>query len=369
MNLVMYEIKKISMRRIVITGLIILFIGIIYNFISSYLYYDTYILTEDKSKIEATNGKQANEIRKNIENQFLGEVDEQTIGAIEQFLQKEEQNISHLSEDQKKLYMLKYSNLSSLINTNMREFDFGYCRGWQKFIINFSNTFSIFIIIYLVVIFYKIFICEKENEVEEIVYSTKMARKYSVRTRIFIVNTLSFISYSTFYAINLLIHIILYGCDGAKVGIQSIAIFSDLEYSLSVGEMTIFMFIEGMLATSAISMIICVCSCYGKNTFSILLSSLIMILAPIFFDFSNVMPGIQKILVLLPTSSLSIVSQYKAGGLYCNSIMPVILSGAISIGIILSSFWYIKQYFRHYSLHRYCVWKHGKAICKYEIEK
>lgn len=101
MNLFMYEIKKLSVRKIVITGLLILFIGITYNFLSSYLYHDTYILTSDESEIEAINGKQANEIRKNIDNQFSGQVDEQTIIAIEQFLQKEEQRVSHLSKDQK----------------------------------------------------------------------------------------------------------------------------------------------------------------------------------------------------------------------------------------------------------------------------
>lgn len=59
MNLFMYEIKKLSARKIVFVGMLILFIGMIYNFFSSYLYCDTYILTSDKNGIEAINGREA----------------------------------------------------------------------------------------------------------------------------------------------------------------------------------------------------------------------------------------------------------------------------------------------------------------------
>ena len=107
MNMFMYEIKKLSPRKIVLVGVLILFLGMIYNFFSSYLYYDTYILNGDNSGIEALNGKAANEIRKQAENQFKGKVNEQTIIRIEQFLEKEKQSIGHLSEDQKELYMMK----------------------------------------------------------------------------------------------------------------------------------------------------------------------------------------------------------------------------------------------------------------------
>ena len=103
MNMFMYEIKKLSPRKIVLVGVLILFLGMIYNFFSSYLYYDTYILNGDNSGIEALNGKAANEIRKQAENQFKGKVNEQTIIRIEQFLEKEKQSIGHLSEDQKEL--------------------------------------------------------------------------------------------------------------------------------------------------------------------------------------------------------------------------------------------------------------------------
>ncbi len=352
MNMFMYEIKKLSPRKIVLVGVLILFLGMIYNFFSSYLYYDTYILNGDNSGIEALNGKAANEIRKQAENQFKGKVNEQTIIRIEQFLEKEKQSIGHLSEDQKELYMMKYSNISGLKNINNREIIFGYCRGWQKFIINFSNTFFIFIIIYLIVIFYKIFICEKENKIAEIVYSTKMARKKSVLIRIFMVNTISLIIYCAFYVINFLMYMTLYGFEGAKVSIQSIGVFASSESFFSVGELAIVMFVEGMLATWAISMIICVCSCYGKNTFSVLFSSLIIIIAPIFFDFTDILPPFQKVLELLPIYSLNIISQYKTTGLYHNSILLSILSGIVSILIILFSFLCIKQYFKHYSLQK-----------------
>lgn len=237
----------------------------------------------------------------------------------------------------------------------MQGIDFGYCRGWQKFIINFSNTFSIFIVIYLVVVLYKIFICDGENKVAEIVYSTKMARKKSVLTRIFMANTISLILYIVFYIINFLIHMTLYGFDGAKVSIQSISIFANSEYSLSVCGLAIIMFIEGVLATCAISMIVCMCSCYGKNTFSVLLSSLIMIIAPIFFDFTDIIPSFQKVLELLPIYSLNTISQYKAVGLYHNAILPPVLSGVVSIAIILISFLCIMQYFRYYSLQKHCA--------------
>ena len=215
---------------------------------------------------------------------------------------------------------------------------------------NFSNAFSFFIIINLVIVLYKIFICDRENKVADIVYSTKLARSKSVQARISIANMISLILYSAFYLINFLIHMFLYGFDGAKVSIQSLAIYVNSQYTFNLGQLAIIMFIEGMLATCAISMIVCLCSCYGKNTFSVLLGSLLFILVPILFDFSDIAPSFQKMLELLPIYSLNVISQYQAAGLFHNSILTPILSGGISIGIILISVFLIKQYFRNYTL-------------------
>lgn len=335
------ELNKIYKRKAVIaTIFIMLAINICYFLFFDYWWNDIYILNEN-AEVCSLKGNEAIKYDKMIGKYFEGILDDEKIGEINQTLSDFEEKYSGYNEDQKFLLMNKFRNLTALterINeqrTDLCGITIGYCTGWSKFVVSFSNVMTLSLGLILIVGISNIFSQEREAKMSYLIGASKFGRTKLVTAKFKAMYIYALSNYTMFFFVNLLLYGFVYGFDGMKCDIQSSLIFVNSDYQISFGQLVILMYFVGIVSCLALGSIILASSTALKKSGSAMLCSLLVVFAPLFFDMTSTLPMLQKILEICPIYMLNIKEIFMETILYFGCKLHIFFGCLVSIAIIV----------------------------------
>ena len=348
------ELSKIYKRKsVIITIFIMLVINIVYFLFFDYWWNDIYILNEN-SEVCSLKGSEAIQYDKRIGGYFEGILDDKKIDEIDQVISNFSEKYSGYNEDQTFLLMNKFRNLNALIERiNLKEEDsvlngitIGYCTGWSKFVVSFSNVMTLCLGIILIVGIANIFSAEREANMLYIIGASKVGRTKLVTAKFKAMYIYALENYTVFFVMNILLYGFVYGFEGAKCNIQSSLIFVNSDYTITFGQLVDLMYFIGIISCLALGSIILASSAILKKSGSAIMGSLLFVFAPLFFDMSSTLPSFQKIIEICPIYMLNIKEIFMDTELYLGRKLHVFFGCTTAITIILIIWVLVHKYMK-----------------------
>ncbi|MSS64722.1 hypothetical protein [Velocimicrobium porci] len=341
-DLIKIELKKIINRKaIFITFLFMLAINIVYFILFDYWWNDTYILEDGGTSIEAVKGKEAIDIDRKIGQSFSGILDEKQAKEINHRLDEIEKKYSGYGENQRFLLMNKYRNQRALVERYQKDYKslenikIGYCTGWSKFVIGFSNVITICLGGLIIVGAANIFVEERSKKMNYLIGASKYGRNKLVTAKFISMYLYIAFIYIILFVFNLLLYGAVYGFEEADCDIQSSFIFVNSNYKIKFSQLIIIMFILGIISCVTLGSCILAISARLSNTSSVMIASVLVVFAPVFFDFSSSLPNVQKLIEIMPIYLLNIKEMFMNTTLYFGKKLQIPLG--ISLSLLLSA--------------------------------
>lgn len=331
------ELNKIYKRKaVVVTIFIMLVINICYFLFFDYWWNDIYIINEN-AEVCSLKGNDAIKYDKMIGKYFKGILDDKKINEINKTLGDFKKKYSRYNEDQTFLLMNKFRNQIALIErinkqgTDLYGITIGYCTGWSKFVVSFSNVMTLSLGLILIVGISNIFAEEREAKMSYLIGASKFGRTKLVTAKFKAMYIYVLSNYTMFFFVNFLLYGFVYGFDGMKCDIQSSLIFVNSDYRISFGQLVVLMYFVGIVSCLALGSIILASSAVLKKNGPAILCSLLIIFAPLFFDMSSTLPLLQKILEVCPIYLLNIKEIFMNTVLYFGCKLHIFFGCLISI--------------------------------------
>lgn len=351
-NILKWEIKKImSKKSLYILLCIIMSIIAIYFYFFDFIY-DEAELNYEENKVILVQGLQAIEVRKELGKKFEGVLTDKTIKEMEKYIYNTDTILSNLSGDEKSIvknyfrdqisildqFKLRNEKLEDgkLLDKNSTQLVLGYHDGWNKIIISMESVSLIFIAFAVSLLFAGIFTEESNVFMDNILCATKYGKTKVVTAKILAALIIGMGILFIVIIFNLILYGFTYGLEGIHVSIQSSCQYVKSQYVISFGQLyfqTIILNILGLSCIISLTVFISACS---KNTVMSLIVSLIINFAPIFFDFTDSIPKLQKILELLPIYMLHSTAIYNETNTYIGINQPSIMIAIATIVMIIT---------------------------------
>lgn len=337
MNLLKLEIKKLFCRKTVFFMILLT----IFIQITNFIFFDYtwgYSVIDNNGIVTYVNGQEAINLRKQIGKQFYGELDKSLYEKIDQAIFQSRQKYANYTQDEQQNLMRKFNDQKAILKyftgDEINKIFIGYCDGWSKFITNFSNIIVLCIIILLIGGLSGIFANEYETHMMYLLSASPARLGRLVKVKYLSAYIYTVLMFTVLFSFNLLLYAIYYGLSGAECNIQASAIYVASSYSFTFGQLAMFAYLGGILGSITIASLITFISLVARKTSLTMITSFLILISPLLFDFSDSMPKLQKCIELLPSYFINAKEVYQKTNLFWGQPIQPILS--TSICLILS---------------------------------
>lgn len=339
--LLSYELKKLFFRRSVLVVLLLTLCIQAVNFVF-FDYTWGYSILDANGEIQYAEGRQSVILRQNIGEQFGGILDDTLYQRIELAVSQAEQDYSGYTEDQQRSLMRKFVDqraiLSHYEDSKMQEIIVGYCDGWSKFVTNFSNIVVLCLMLLLVSGLSGLFAGEYETHMMYLLGASVSGRGKLATAKCLSAYIYVFFTYTILFLFNLLLDGCYYGLAGSECSIQSSALYAASQYPLTFGQLATLLYFGGLLGSLALAGLISVVSLAIQKTAPSMLVAILLLLAPLLFDFSDSLPNVQKWIEVTPPYFINAKEVYQETNLFWGQPLQPILSAVLS-SLLLFACW------------------------------
>lgn len=297
------------------------------------------VLNQDGS-IQYVDGKDSVVLRKQIGDHFCGVLDRSLYLRIQDMLLQATETYAKYPENQQRSLMRKFTDLNSTLSyfavDEANEIVVGYCDGWSKFVTNFSNIIVLCMTLLLVGGVSSTFAFENETNMMYLLIASPARLGQLVKAKYLSMGIYTFFMFTVLFAFQLLLDGGYYGLAGIQCSIQASAQYVLSNYSLNFGQLAILLYVGGLLGSMAIASFITFISLITRKTSTTMMASLLFILAPLLFDFSDTsLSKLQKWVELFPSYFINAKEVYQETNLYWGQPMQPVLSMLICLILIV----------------------------------
>lgn len=348
MKLLQFELQKLFYRKSVMILLMLTICIIIANFTFFDYTWGYTVLNQDGS-VQYADGKDSVVLRKQIGDQFSGVLDRSLYLRIQDTILQAEEAYANYPENRQQSLMRKFTDLKSILSYYTESeadgrFVIGYCDGWSKFVTNFSNIIVLCMTLLLVGGVSGIFANENETHMMYLLSASPARLGQLVKVKYLAMGIYTVFMFTVLFAFQLLLDGGYYGLTGINCGIQASAHYVSSNYSLNFGELALLLYVGGLIGSMAIASMIAFISLMTRKTSTTMMVSLLFILAPLLFDFSDTtLPQIQKWVELFPTYFINAKEVYRETNLYWGLPIQPVLSTLICLFLIVGVYLITKR--------------------------
>jgi len=315
-DMIKAEWQKIFCRKSTVFLLFTSFLMIVLYFFAFVFSYNEGHYNTSVGKVEYSNGYEAIELRKQVADKFSGVFDDSKVAEMQSEINDVKASVMDQNEDTIFSATYPYRDQQSILNylTNANgslqsvsqryslagNISLGYCDGWNKLISAMGSLSSILICLIIVICISPVFAEEYSTHTDSVLCSARFGKSKLIRAKMIA-------SYCSIAAIligivtiNLLLYCGIYGFDGWNVSIQSSLHYATSNYNMTFGQLflaTLGLYFIGTVALTTLTLFL---SAKLNSPVTALISSCVISFIPVFFDFSDAVPILQKIIELCP---------------------------------------------------------------------
>lgn len=342
-DMIKAEREKILARKSVrILFMAGIFVIIAYFFLFEF-HYSSVFYNYETGKMDSVSGFEAIKQRKETAAVFEGELSQDKVLLMQEKLAEAEKatetgdensafSARHVYRDQAAI--LEYltnpdGSMKALEEAypNHVSVTLGYCDGWDKILSGMGNVLAILVCLIVVVAISPVFAEEYSWHTDSIIYAARYGRTKLVTAKVIA----ALETVLGIYVILLLLHVMLYaatyGLAGGNVSIQSSLHYASSTYNLTFLQafgISAVLHIWGIIALTVITLFL---SAKMNSPVSALIISCFVCFAPVFFDFSDSAPLLQKLQEICPIFMLHVNGIFMVMKTYMGVRQPVFMFG------------------------------------------
>lgn len=347
-TLTKFELKKIAGNKrtaFLLIGMV--FINLLAFYIIDFSYARVFVPDEGTHSVKIMTGLAAIRYEREIGEKYAGPLTDEKARAMASDFSALKQSLKGYSEDDTNCVMNSYINglvlvehlqnpdgslkpVSSVYSDTLL---LGYSSGWKGMVGSFSGIVTLILCIVLIVCISPVFSQEYDLETDSILCCTRYGKSRLISAKIRA--SFLFVSgiYIVFAAINFCLYGAAYGLDGADCSIQSSAAYSESGYSMNFFQLWISSLTMGFVGLLCLATIVLCISAVSKGSMVSAICSLMVVLAPLLFDFSDSYPVLQRNLELLPIFLMHASGVFQKEQTYSGILQPALMIVIACCGI------------------------------------
>lgn len=307
-----------------------------FQFHYSYIYYNYNL-----GKMDTVSGFAAIEQRKAVAAEFEGELTQSTLARIQQRIAEAEAATAGQNENNVFSAVFVYRDQMAVLeqmtnpdgslqspdeaSPDSRSLVLGYCDGWDKIISGMGNVLSVIMCLIIVIILSPVFAEEYSCHTDSVIYAARYGRtKLATAKIIASLETVTGI-YGGYMILQVVLYGAVYGLQGGGVSIQASARYASSAYPLTFLQLFLLSVILNIAGILALSMITLFLSAVMHSPASALLLSCLVCFAPVFFDFTDMVPVLQSLQELFPVFMLHVNGVFMKADMLLGTWQPVIM--------------------------------------------
>lgn len=311
-------VSRKSTRILFMTGIILI---MAYFFLFQF-HYSSIVYDYETGKIDSVSGFGAIRLRKETAAVFAGELSQDTLSLMQEKIREAEAATGSADENTRFSALHVYRDQAAILEylTNpdgsMKALEeayphhasvtLGYCDGWDKILSGMGNILAILICLVVVVSLSPVFAEEYSYHTDSVIYASRFGRTKLVTAKVIAALETVIGIYAVFLLLHVALYAATYGLAGGNVSIQSSLHYASSTYDLSFAQafgISVILNILGIIALTVITLFL---SARMNSPVSALILSCFVCFAPVFFDFTDSAPLLQKIQEICPIFMLHV---------------------------------------------------------------
>ena len=349
-TLTKFELKKIAGNKRTVFLLIgMVLVNLIAFYITSFSYERAFIPNGRTNSLKTLTGFAAIRYDREVNDKYMGLLTDEKVREMDSDLSALQRSLKRYSEDDAACVMNSYVNQQAILE-NMKNTDgslkpvsqeypyplqLGYSTGWKEMAGSFSGVVALILCVVLIVCISPVFSQEYDWETDSVLCCTRYGKSRLISAKIRASFLFLSAVFAAFAVINFCLYGVTYGLDGADCSIQSSAAYVGSGYSMTFSQLWLYSLIMGLVGLLCLSAVVLCISAASRGSMTSAICSMVAVLAPLLFDFSDSYPALQKFLELFPVYLMHASGVLKKVQTYAGIMQPTVMITVASCGILL----------------------------------
>lgn len=356
-DMIKAEREKILLRKPVKILFLLGIVVIAVYFLFFQFNYTSVFYNDDTGKTETAKGFATIEHRKETAALFAGELKPETLTLMQEKIAEaksttRDENALYVYRDQAAI--LEYltgldGTLKPIGSAYHAAVILGYCDGWDLMLSSMGGVLAILMTLLIVVALSPVFSEESACHTDGVIYAAKYGKTKLVTAKAAASMVVVIGAYFIFLLFHMALYLGVYGAQGWNVSIQSSLHYASSDYHYNFLQMFLVSAALNILGIAAMTVITLWLSARTRTPVTALASSCAACFLPVFFDFSESVPSLQKLQELCPIFLLHMNGVFSSVKTYMRIRQPVMMA-LINLGIVCFLYGWIRNTIKSYQV-------------------
>lgn len=356
-DMIKAEREKILLRKPVKILFLLGIVVIAVYFLLFQFNYTSVFYNDDTGKMEMAKGFASIERRKEIAALFAGELEPGTLTLMQEKIaeaKRASRDENALSVYRDQAAILEYftepdGTLKPIGSAYHATVTLGYCDGWDQMLSSMGGVLAILMTLLIVVALSPVFSEESACHTDSVIFAARYGKTKLVTAKAVASLEVVIGIYFIFLLLHMALYLGVYGAQGWNVSIQSSLHYAASNYGFTFLQMFIVSITLNILGIAAMTITTLLCSAKMRTPVTALASSCAVCFLPVFFDFSESVPSLQKLQELCPIFLLHMNGVFASVKTYMGIRQPIIMV-LLNLGAACFLFGLIKNTMKRYQV-------------------